>query len=71
MDKEQADRVLQHKLIEPLVVILGEADLLLEGLSGPLSEKQKERLLKIKEYAKKLEMNSRQFLADQGASWFK
>jgi len=71
MDKEQADRVLQHKLIEPLVVILGEADLLLEGLSGELSEKQKERLLKIKEYAKKLEINSRQFMADQGSSWFK
>jgi len=71
MDKEQADRVLQHKLIEPLVVILGEADLLLEGLSGTLNEKQKERLLKIKEYAKKLETNSRQFMADQGTAWFK
>ena len=47
-------------------MILGQAGIILEGLTGPLSEDQKTRILKIKEYGEKLEKNVREYLGTLG-----
>jgi signal transduction histidine kinase len=55
-------RKLQHKLLEPLTIILGEVSLLLDGLLGEISPKQKEHISKIKAAAEKLSNNTREHL---------
>ena len=46
--------LISHELRNPLAVIKGFAELLYDGVLGPLNEKQKERLIKIKESVDKL-----------------
>jgi K+-sensing histidine kinase KdpD len=45
---------IRHKIVNSMTVILGNTQILLEGLVGGLNEKQKERILKIKESAEAL-----------------
>jgi len=45
---------IRHKIVNSTTVILGNTQILLEGLVGELNEKQKERLSKIKESAEAL-----------------
>jgi K+-sensing histidine kinase KdpD len=53
---------LEHKLLEPLAVILGHVGILLDGLVGELTADQKQRLTTIKENAEKLNRNIRAHL---------
>ena len=46
--------LISHELRNPLAVIKGFAELLYDGLLGPVNEKQKERLMKIMESVDKL-----------------
>ncbi|MBI5699934.1 hypothetical protein HZC35_06525 [Candidatus Saganbacteria bacterium] len=62
MDQPIDERVLQHKLLEPTTIILGQVSILLEGLSGELSHVQKDRLLKIQAAAEKLTSNIREYI---------
>lgn len=62
MDQPIDERVLQHKLLEPATIILGQVSILLEGLSGELNHDQKDRLLKIRTAAEKLTSNIREYI---------
>ncbi|HTY13344.1 MAG TPA: hypothetical protein VMD02_04045 [Candidatus Omnitrophota bacterium] len=53
---------LQHKLLEPMTIIYGQVNILLDGLAGELNDNQKARLTKIKELSEKLTNNIREHL---------
>lgn len=62
MDRPIDERVLQHKLLEPATIILGQVSLLLEGLAGELNHDQKDRLMKIQAATEKLTANIREYI---------
>lgn len=62
MDQPIDERVIQHKLLEPATIILGQVSILLEGLSGELNHVQKDRLTKIQAATEKLTANIREYI---------
>lgn len=62
MGDGEKQRQLQHKLIEPLTIVIGQVSILLEGMEGQLNSSQKDRLLKVKTAAEKLNLNIREYL---------